>query len=147
MGVSTDGQICLGIVFDEDYEFPWEDEDIKVWWEEVRGYEKPFEIYDDSGRKLGVTQDQVNEYHQHSRDWQEANPLPVELVNYCSGDYPMYILAVPSSVINASRGFPVEISPDLTIKQEELEPFISFTREYLPELSLEVRWYLSSYWG
>ena len=36
MGVSTDGQICFGIAFEECTEFPWDSEeydgDIDAWW-------------------------------------------------------------------------------------------------------------------
>ena len=55
MGVSTDGQICFGIMFDEGFEFPWnggeDDQDLESWWmEEVCGYKPPFELFTEEGQ-------------------------------------------------------------------------------------------------
>lgn len=53
MSTSTDGQICFGVVFEEDYEFPWDDENnFEKWWQTVNGFKPSFEIYDDKGEYL-----------------------------------------------------------------------------------------------
>lgn len=88
MSVSTDGQLCYGILCGEDIEFPWDDQqydgDIDLWWATICGF-----LYD-----------------QEYLDFLTNHPLPVELVNYCSAGYPMYILAVPLSGTSARRGYP-----------------------------------------
>ena len=42
---STDGQLSYGVVFDEDFEFPWDAEkwegDIEEWWRDVKGFSNP----------------------------------------------------------------------------------------------------------
>jgi hypothetical protein len=57
MGVSTDGQIGYGVVFEEGYKFPWDkypSGDIEDWWtEEVLGFKHSFEIYDIDGGYIG----------------------------------------------------------------------------------------------
>src|SRR5437868_783086 len=57
--------------------------------------------------------------------------FPVELVNYCSGDYPMYMLAVPSSILSNSRGYPEEFDPiKLVVTDKEKAPLIDFCKKY-----------------
>jgi len=66
MGQSTDGQICYGVKFEEDFEFPWDDDpylDEDDWWLE------------------GASEAEIDE---HRRDWLKAHPLPFELVNLVS---------------------------------------------------------------
>ena len=113
MGTSTNGQICYGVAFEDGYEFPWDadyDGDIDAWWiYEVHGFKHSVEIFDTAGCYLNGREpspDEVSRYFKEIRDFSEAHPLPVKLVNYCSGDCPMYALAVPSSFIRAGRGCP-----------------------------------------
>lgn len=72
MGVSTDGVICLGIPFEERCKFPWHNKE-----------------YGGSG------QDALEAWWEGRSEGQE---LPVEMVNYCSDEYPMYVLAVRGTV-------------------------------------------------
>lgn len=152
MGQSTNGQICYGVKFEEDTELPWGELDWEEWWRSVRGYKRPFQLYDDNGEYIDgkrPPENKISEYFHHQRDWDAANPMPVTMVNYCSGECPMYILAVPSSVKVARRGYPEEIDPlDLAVAHEEVEPLLAFIREYMPAAeNPEPKWYLSSYWG
>lgn len=157
MSVSTDGQICYGILFDEDYEFPWstdeyEDSDISYWWRDMNGYINPIESpYTEDGYKPGYTSGdpRVNEYYEHSYKWLESNPLPVELVNYQSGECPAYILAIPSTVKTANRGNPIAFSPgiELVVSGQDRQALIDFCTKYGLEINAPPSWYLSSYWG
>lgn len=163
MGESTNGQICYGVVFDEDYEFPWDDEKyeggIEAWWRDVNNFVNPaFNPFTEEGDyKPGVANDdpRISKYFKQDHEWDKAHPLPVELVNYCSGDCPMFILAVKESCISNNRGFPVQFDPSsLTVSDEARRALLKFCVDYGLEISTEevteVRepeWLLSSYWG
>lgn len=156
MTTSTNGQICYGVLFDEDHEFPWDsdewEDDIEEWWlYEVCGYRPPFELYDTQGNWLNGIRPldwQLREYYDSRHAFQDSHPMPVALVNYCSGDYPMYIVAIPNSVIIANRGYPevVGVWNFTTVTEEEAALLMEFCREYLG-VTEEPSWWLSSYWG
>ena len=150
MGVSTDANICYGIFLDEDYEYPWGDEWEETWWRETAcGYRPPFELFNERGDWIdGKEPDKeiVSEYFDHQRNFEKAHPMPFELVNYCSGEFPMCILAVPGTVTRASRGYPKEINPlRLVVSSSFLLPFEEFCKEF--GFSGERKWWLSSYYG
>lgn len=155
MSVSTDGQICFGIALGEGIELPWEDEDgdgyIESWWRDVQGYKPPFEMYNDRGSYIGgvtPSEEKHREYYDHQYAFEKTHPLPVELVNYCSGDYPIYILAVPDSVKCAGRGYPKLFDPaELTVTKAEVDALLEFCADYGIEYDGEPQWWLSSYWG
>jgi hypothetical protein len=153
MGTSIDGQICFGYAFEEGYEFPWDvtEQELTQWWLDVNGFKHSFEIYDERGNWLGGIKPEeikITKYYEESRDWLDKHPLPVELVNYCSEGYPMYILAVPSSVIECSWGIPHEFIPEaLKVTEEEKEALRVFCEKYNLEPEKEMKWYLSSYRG
>ena len=165
MSVSTDGQICYGIYFGEGFSFPWEKYSEYKWWRKVNGYKRPFDLYTEGDADYigGVRppQQKIDEYWEHCHQWEEVHPFPVKLVNYCSGDYPMYILAVPESVISNSRGCPQEFDPaKLQVTEEQKQSLIDFCEKYLGEaieennsesynekIELKPAWFLSSYWG
>lgn len=158
MSTSTDGQICYGIMFDEDYEFPWsaddyEDGDISDWWRDVNGYVNPIEspFTDDGDYKPGYHQNdpRIDQYFAGQSAWDKLNPLPIELVNYQSGDYPAYIIAIPSTVKTANRGNPIVFSPgiELVVSGQDRQALIDFCTKYGLEINAPPSWYLSSYWG
>ena len=154
MGVSTDGQICFGIAFEDEMEFPWDsdeyDGDIEGWWIcAVNEYRSPFEIYNSDGEYLGgikPSDERINEHYRAKRVFKNAHPLPVELVHHCSGDYPMYILAIPRTVKKASRGYPEEINPsEMVVTQDECNLLIEFCEIHGIEAEAP-RWWLTSMW-
>ena len=157
MTTSTDGQICFGLMFEEDTEFPWDDterwDDIDDWWlSYVLKWLPPFELYDEDGEYIGGVkppEEKIEQYHREKIAFElKAPPLPVQLVNYCSAQYPSYILAVPSTCRSASRGYPEAFHPsDLKVNPEEIDALLEFCREYGIEIDSEPTWYLSSYWG
>lgn len=156
MGVSTNGQISYGILFEEGFEFPWDceqfDGDIEDWWKSANGYQNPeFDPYDERGDyKPGVTKDdpRIAAYHGHAREWLQANPVPVELVNCCSADCPIYILSLPEFGATANRGYPQAFHPTLLVERpEHAQQLVDFCAKYGIETSDEPKWWLSSYWG
>lgn len=75
----------------------------------------------------------------------EENP-PVALVNYCSDSHPVYILAVPRTVITASRGYPVHIDvKSLEVSKDDILRLENFCEQHNISYE-EPRWWLSSYW-
>ena len=153
MGVSTDGQICFGIAFEDGTEFPWGsdeyDGDIEGWWIcAVNEYQPPFEIYS-NGEYIGGIKppdERIDEYYRVRLDFEKAHPLPVRLVYHCSGNYPMYILAIPRTVKKAARGYPEEINPsEMVATQDECNLLIEFCKTHDIEAEAP-RWWLSSMW-
>ena len=156
MTTSTNGQICYGIALDEDTEFPWDSDeyegDIDDWWVSgVLGYQPPFKMYNSAGNFINGVEppkEKVKAYYQDRRDFKARNPkLPIELVNCCSGDYPMWILAVPSSCRSAGRGYPEAFHPsELSVSDDEVAALEEFCDNYDIERDAP-NWWLSSYWG
>lgn len=155
MSVSTDGQICYGISFEEDHQFPWDDEkfngDIKDWWRDVNGFKPPFELYDKDGNYIdGVKppQSRMDAYFDAGQKWDAAHPLPVSLVNTCSGDCPQYVLAVPSTERKANRGYPEKFSPsDLVVADADVAKLTDFCAKYGIDFTADqLGWWLSSLW-
>ncbi len=152
MGTSTNGQICYGIAFEEGYEFPWNTThgDINDWWLSVCGYKPTEELYDSDGNYLDGQEpprEQIERYFDERRAFAEAHPMPVELVNYCSGECAMYVLAVPSSVIIARRGYPEEFDPaQLNVTLLDVDALLQFCKAHNIETS-DPKWFLTSYWG
>lgn len=151
MGVSTDGQIFYGAVFSEGTEFPWGEESIEDWWTFTVGkFEHSFKLYDERGNYIdGVrpTPERLREYFGERSAFDKANPLPVELVNYCAGECPMYALAVPGTRLVAGRGNPTDFMPEaLLVDAAAAERFVCFCKEH--DIPLKpLRWWLASYWG
>ena len=94
---------------------------------------------------------QINEYYNHKQTFLKEHPVPVEIVNYCAGECPMFILAIPGTVKTASRGYPLRFVP------KDLEAMIpsfdivqtlrSFCKKYELKYQGPPSWFLSSYWG
>ena len=153
MGTSTDAIICFGVSFEEDTEFPWDDNkwsDIDEWWlYEVCGYKDPFEMWDETGNYIdGIEppEEKQNEYYDTRRAFKEKHPLLIELVPHCHCDNPMYIVAAKGTVLTASRGYPQEVTPEiLTVSNETREALINFCKEH--GLEGEPKWWLASDWS
>ena len=153
MTTSTNGQLSFGILFEEGFEFPWDSEkyssDIEDWWMDIRGFVNPLpNPFDEDGNyKPGFSDEDGAQYFLEIRKWCRDNPaVPVELVNYCSGDYPMFILAAKTKTV--SRGYPEEISPEFFADTEEAyQTLMAFVEEFGIAYEGEPKWYLSSYWG
>ena len=156
MGVSTDGQLCYGILIEEGFEFPWEQErwdyDIEDWWVYgICGYTNPIELYDAHGEYLNgrePTKEEIDLYYNSRRAFSKEHPVPIKLVNYCSGDYPMWILATPGSCMVANRGYPKPFEPEaLSIEPTEEKALLQFCIDHKMPINDGPQWWLSSYWG
>lgn len=156
MGVSTDGQLCYGICFEEGFQFPWDEleMDFEDWWYEIIcGYKKPFELYDENGEyNKSIPKDQLekkkDEYHKHRYSFHKENKPPVVLLNYCTYDVPMYIMTLEDKSYSNSRGYPIEIDPaNLIVSEKQKNILVDFCKKYIPSEVEEPKWYLSSFWG
>ncbi len=80
--------------------------------------------------------------------WVGAGMPPFHVVNYCSSECPLWILAIPGTVQTASRGFPETVLP-LEVNADALERFEAFvaTLDVKPDEENEAQWLLCSYWG
>ncbi len=135
MGQSTDGQLWYGVVFEDGYEFPWPDYDIEDWWRTEQGF--------DASRGYPA-----EGWLDYQKAFDAEHPCPVELINYCSGEYPMYGLAIPASKRTASRGYPERLDGGLGVVTEaEKKALLDFCAKYGLKPESSDGWYLSSYWG
>lgn len=134
MSVSTDGQICFGVLLKDDVDLPWGDDgSVGEWWERIKGYVSTPQLFDEHGEYLnGVkpADEQVKAWLAHRNRWNEENRLPVDIVNVCSADYPQYILAVPGTFAAASRGYPKKIG-DINLQEApNCDALLAFCKEY-----------------
>ena len=155
MGQSTNGQICYGILLEEEIELPWDKEEFdgneEAWWRTVNDY-KPLHVCfvsDNYAPGFGSTDPRVYEQWDHEQAWLKANPLPFEMVNVCSGSNPIWIIASPGTFTSACRGKPLAITSEWLecekmLAGPELE---DFCEKHGIEHEDEPKWYLSSYWG
>lgn len=150
MGVSTDGIIAFGVPCEEGAQFPWWEEEIEEWWRAEHGFvdvHEPWTPEGDYAEGWEYGDPRLDEYHAHRKEWLEDNPLP-ELVNYCSGECPMYAITIPGRGLVCHRGYPQTFQPSqLVVKKEEVEALEAFLAKYHLEYEGKPRWLLLSYWG
>jgi len=90
----------------------------------------------------------LKEHFHHKREFEKEHPLPITLINYCGGNHPLYIIALPETVRIANRGYPETFDPqELTVSMSEKAILIGFCKVHNIEFDSEPQWYLSSYWG
>lgn len=153
MGVSTDGQICYGVLFEEGFHFPWgESYDIEDWWMRTSGYKPSVEIYNEKGEYInGVRPERsvLDNYFEERGKFRDEHPVPVEMVNACSYDYPVWIVALKETFFKANRGYPVIIKEEnIIITEEQRTALLDFFKKFDIDIEgKEPNWYLSSYWG
>lgn len=153
MGVSTDGILVFGVDFGEEHEFPWRDEedsDINKWWRTVNGFvhkvaEPDWEATRYPKKETPEVRAQIDAYFDEQREWDKANPLPIEEVRHCSGEYPMFILAVKNTYLRACRGYPIEFADGLP-STPDATPLVEFCEKYGIKLPYSPRWILTSMW-
>ncbi len=157
MGSHPNGEISLGIAFPTDFEFPWGEKSVEDWWLETKGFKPTLFPFTEDGDYITPkpSKEQIDLYYKEKEDFLGANKLPFEEVICYSYDYPSYILAVPKTVITASEGTPEALDfKDLILQESklknEIDALVNFVKEYIDELDdvdLEVKWYLSAYYG
>ena len=150
MGTSTNAILCYGYSFEEEYSFPWASEDdIVEWWLKVNGYKPPFQLFDERRNWLNGVEapdDKVTEYFNARRAFLEKNPIPIKDVMHCSGANAMWILATPSSVVEAYRGYPEMIEPEKLQADIEEKRQLELFCERWELIGAGPAWWLASLW-
>lgn len=133
MGVSTDAILVFG--FD-----CGETQPIKDWIDDLIAEEahliRPAGSWDNPD---------VRAYHDARREAIEA--CPVDIVDHCSGEYPMYVVALRGSEIRSSRGHSTVIDPAaLNVAPERIVAMKAWCEAHGIQWR-EPSWLLVSYWG
>jgi hypothetical protein len=133
MGVSTDANLSYGWMFEDGQGFPWDGDSEEEWWRDQCGY------------KASPDCKTWDDHYDCERAFLLANPLPFTMVNYCSDECPMYILAVPGTHQNVSRGYPERV-----VMTGDTAEAVSRLAAFLEKYNLKGNgpcWWLSSYRG
>ncbi len=149
MAPSTNGQLCFGILLEEETELPWDDDKydhcVTEWWRDTNGFPEYKEESFEDGEWRG---EDFDEWLKRRRAFDATCPCPVELVNCCSDSYEMWIVAVPRTCKSACRGYPEEFDPaELTVTPEEAATLVAFCETHKIEYQGNPQWLLSSYWS
>jgi hypothetical protein len=125
MGVSTDGILFYGFYEAEESEWAEYDEGDEAYLEE-HGQSRIDGLFEQKFKKTNLY-----------------------LGSHCSDNYRLRFLAIASTHIEASRGYPQKVDPTSMIVQPEWEPLL---RNCAEELGIDLGdkkpdWYLASYWG
>jgi hypothetical protein len=142
MGVSTDALMAFG--FDLGEELP-----------------ESFTAYlgdDENGEGFEADEFLLRDYDAGIPEWTPDGPpdywhkrsealgkLPVEIIAHCSGEYPMYFLAVRGTECQARRGYPSEaVQRDIALR--EIGAMRAFCEKHGIEWQ-EPRWHIFSMWN
>jgi len=129
MGISADGVLFYGWLFEEGYNLPW-GEDVDKWWMKINGYKLPDNIDEDT------------QYHYRMK-WRSGNPIPFVVGNYYSMGRPIYALA--AKVLLTGRKGVVEID-DMEIDYKVILKIRKICEDHGVNLCGEPKWWLASYW-
>jgi len=150
MGTTTDAYLFYGFTIYD----PEEGEGEMPPWMDDESDEGSLEWEDVLATKLGLSKpdgayiDHEGEYRTY---WKERGKLAegagCVVDTHCSGEYPIYFVALKDKYFRASRGNPTEIDMgSMVITSMEKEKLRRFC-ELLEIPWQEPKWYLASYWG
>lgn len=140
MSTSTNGLLYFGFTFyaDDEGDPPWGDIEDDEWLCEMLGGPKSLkEEYEGNEEKYST-------YWSEKRNFLKS--ADIEIVIHCSGNYPMYAIAIKKSVYSASRGYPENLGPDI---QSNLD-WVDKLRDACEKLKIEWQephWELASLWN
>lgn len=167
MGVSTDAILAYGVNFGEDpEELPWYQDgenDFDDWLYTIDGVSSDalwaeYNLWlETADPEIVRSSERVALYERLHPEWRDAldanynaqkeaqEACPIELVRHCSGDDPMYIVAVKDSVFTANRVSALVVGvEDLLIPNRIFEAF-NFCEEYGIPFE-DPQWLLCSMW-
>jgi len=162
MGQSTDGIICYGFLYGEETGgHPWNDEkwegDFLEWWYfGLHGAKyvptcQPFTAAGEYAPGFDKKSDLSPYFDVRKAHRERVGSPPVEWVNSCSCGCPVWLLAVPGTSVEVSRGYPRSIE-SLGIDvggpppMEDVRRFLVFCESQAIKVA-KLEWYLGSYWG
>jgi hypothetical protein len=140
MGTTTKGVIFHGIMFPDEFDFPWNgdkyDGNIDEWW-----------IYECCGYKG------TDEYSER-KEFLKENPIPIALAWTYSYEYTCFGIAAIGSIVESSDDVTELNFSEMEINDVERNSVIDFCEKYIktedegddfPEL--KTKWYLSGFHG
>lgn len=136
MSVSTDGMLFFGIVYGEG--------DVENFYDATAEWNRSHQPTQPQG--LDYSPPEWDAWRKLNRAW-ERNGNKIEQGNYCSGEYPMYYVALSRHHRQASRGDPLQVDP---MKLIVTEHDVQILREFCEKAGLpwkDPKWWLASYWG
>ncbi len=149
MGQSTDALAAFGFDLGSSEDFEWpealavpDDDGNPEAWPDLSGYLE---------RRAGLTKPTTGDYKDPawSAYWAAAREaevaFPVDLVQHCSGEYPMWIFALRRTVQRASRGSPSALTAGIILGAE-----VAAMKALCEEMGLpwsEPAWLLFSNWN
>ena len=145
MGQSTNGLIAFGMKFEEGEHPDWFDYD----------EENEMDFENHVAKAYGLEQPEWDEENQQpyfdylDKKRELLDEIGVDIENYCSGDYPMYMLVIKDSVKKANRGYPTNIGHiSLEVNNDWVNKLGAFCRGMGVEFDIkQFDWWLFSYWG
>ncbi len=142
MEISTDGQICYGVLLEEGIALPWDSEyggKIEVWW--------LFEALE--FKAVDEEQWLIKMGTRRLIKMGTRPACPVNIINASCKSQPVWIIAIPDSMLKAKRGYPHGFYPMELAEKAPLRWNVvlsGFCEEYDIKFRGVPRWYLSSYW-
>jgi hypothetical protein len=164
MSTSTDAILFYGYCFGDDFDNPpWkvkrnEDGDLEDGYDDEEsiyasavGVNPPKEEYPVKNDDSDVANEIRLNYSAYWADKSRVNKESCcEIIRHCSGDYPMYGVAVSSTVIKAWRGYPKDLKNcDHLIVDVIVNNLL---KNYCEKMGIDVTglepsWWMVSYWG
>jgi hypothetical protein len=143
MGTSTNATVAFGFDLGEELPEAWRDdtEDGGFEWDDVVAAE------------AGLVEPNGGVYTAGDPAWpahwdrvrKAVAKFPLTLIHHCSGDCPMYFLAVTGTEQVARRGSPTALKP-LAVTNEQITALATFCKKHGIEFQGPT-WHLFSYWG
>ncbi len=150
MGTSTDAILALG--FDLGEELP---EKLFILDEERAERADYFEF--DTWFKQNVFEEPEPDIEKDGDAWSAwykrsnaaLEEYPLNIIQHCSSDYPMWFLTFRGTIERAKRGNPVAIEYDF-LNQQIPDDKLNFLKEFCDEFGIEwqePKWHIFSMWG
>lgn len=159
--MSFEALLVFGIPLVEGTDLPWredpddpaEDDEVKDWWVKETGFEPTVQVWTADGNYLDGFDDdspEIEQYFVELRAHLKKNPLPVEVVEHCGSEHPMYVLAPPGVVIRANPGDLVSLGEAMAAAIEKGVDHRSvreFARKYFGDdvADADMKWWLCAY--
>lgn len=138
MGISSNGVLAFGFDLGEDLsETGLKPDDEGDWeFEDLIAKEAGIEPWSENAAE-----------DRYDRKKTAIAACPVDLVQHCSFDYPMYILAVRGTYLTASRGYAEKIAPEfINVPPENIEKAKKWCDDHRIKWQ-EPSWILASLYG
>jgi hypothetical protein len=133
MGVSTNAILFYGFLIEED-----SDNQEVITMEDGGGTDRD----NFWARKFNLPENDWETIYEHQGEY------PVRIGTHCSGDYPMYYIAIRASEIVANRGYPEELKAEDLVKKLEWDNQLrEFCKIYGLTPPEKFGWCLASYWS